>query len=64
MEALDLLARFVIGGAALVFGSEWLASYSKLAERFFISRGWLVLRYVVAAAVVLVCVMVLRYDWS
>jgi hypothetical protein len=60
----DLLARIVIAGAALVFGSEWLADWSRLAERFFVSRAWLLLRYFTATAVVILCALILQHDWS
>lgn len=59
-----MLARFIIGGALLIFGSDWLTPHSALAKAFFVSRAWLVLRYSVATATVILCGLVLQHDWS
>lgn len=62
-EFTDLLARFILAGALLIFGSDWLTPHSELAKAFFVSRAWLVLRYAVATATVVLCGAVL-HDWS
>lgn len=64
MDALDFLARFVIGGTAIILASDHLEPYSSLARRFFMSRAWPVLRYLTICAAIALCVVVLQHDWS
>lgn len=65
MPEVDLLARFILGGATVLVASEWLTFRdSKLARAFFLSRAWLVLRYALILATGVLCVLVLGRDWS
>lgn len=56
---IDLLARFILGGVLLLEGSYRLTMIgSSTARIFFLSPAWMVLRYTLIAATVLLCISI------
>lgn len=55
----DLLARFILGGVILLEGSYRLAMVGSGAARmFFLSPIWMVLRYTLIFATVVLCISI------